>query len=168
MSERRTRTKEQSLWFALVWVVTLAAMVGLGVLLGKYVLSYCASSLQVQQPSKTQTRTSMLPVSQEPYIKVDEMEPDKPDIASHKEEQTSRNTNGIIASSSLYRVQTGEFYDKQEAEKVANILADSGYPVYITPEMPFRIQVGAFQDKDNADSLAKELETQGYPVIIKK
>ena len=53
MPERKARSKEQSLWLVLVWVVTLAAMVGLGILLGKYVLSYCASSLQTPRSSQT-------------------------------------------------------------------------------------------------------------------
>lgn len=55
MPDGKTRSREQSIWLIMVWIVTLAAMVGLGVLIGKYVLSYYASSLQTPRSSQALT-----------------------------------------------------------------------------------------------------------------
>lgn len=182
MPERKGRSKEQSLWLVLVWVVTLAAMVGLGVLLGKYVLSYCASSLQTPRSSQTPTTKSTLagsndsqsggmsasPISPGSQHVPTATQPEEPDVTAHGTTETASGTGGLTSESVLYKVQVGEFYDRSEAEKVGRVLEGAGYPVFITPGTPHRIQVGAFQNKANADSLREELEAKGYSVVIQR
>lgn len=182
MPERKTRSKEQSMWLVLVWVVTLAAMVGLGVLLGKYVLSYCASSLQTPRSSQTPTTESTLvggnnsqsgvmsasPISPESQEVPSATRAEEPGVATHGTTEIATGTGGITGESVFYRVQVGEFYDRSEAEGVGRVLEAAGYPVFITPGTPHRIQVGAFQNKVNADSLGEELEAQGYSVVIQR
>ncbi|HXL04460.1 MAG: SPOR domain-containing protein [Firmicutes bacterium] len=182
MPERKGRSKEQSLWLVLVWVVTLAAMVGLGVLLGKYVLSYCASSLQAPRSSLPATTgtgslgssdsgsgagavSPISPKSQEDQGAIPSGKPtyDAPDRADN-----TLASGGIAEESVLYRVQVGEFYDRSEAEKLGRKLEEAGYPVFITQVIPYRIQVGAFQNKANADALATEIEAKGYSVIVQR
>jgi hypothetical protein len=181
MPERKGRSKERSLWLALVWVVTLAAMVGLGVLLGKYVLSYCASSLQAPRTSQIGTTESdrldsndlqgsaisIPPVSSQSsdeqdsaLYEVPAATPDRTDIAPESSE--------ITEVSVLYRVQVGQFYDRSEAKELGYKLEEAGYPVYVTTVAPYRVQVGAFQNRANADTLASELEAQGYSVVIQR
>lgn len=180
MPERKGRTKEQSLWLVLVWVVTLAAMVGLGVLLGKYVLSYCASSLQAPRSSQTQTTGSSSQAktnSQSSAISVPPSSPEvpgeesripskEPAAATPDKTEITSGSDGVVDESVLYKVQVGEFYDRSEAEELRHELEDAGYPVFVTTVTPHRIQVGAFKNKANADALASELEAQGYSVII--
>ncbi|NLB73486.1 MAG: SPOR domain-containing protein [Firmicutes bacterium] len=182
MPERKTRTKEQSIWLVLVWVVTLAAMVGLGVLLGKYVLSYCASSLQTPRPGQTLTTESTpadsnssqsgampaSPISPELQKAPSTTQLKEPDAAIRGTTETASGTGEVTGESVFYKVQVGEFYERGEADRVGRVLEEAGYPIFITPGIPHRIQVGAFQNKANADSLAKELEAQGYSVIIQR
>jgi cell division septation protein DedD len=166
MQERKTRSKEQSIWLVLVWVVTLAAMVGLGVLLGKYVLSYCASSLQASRSGQAPTTAS--PISSESEKAPGATEREEPDVTPRKTAEIVSGTGEITGEAVFYKVQVGEFHDRSEEEKVARVLEGAGYPVFITPGTPHRIQVGAFQNKANADSLAEELEAQGYYVVIQR
>lgn len=169
MPERKGRSKEQSLWLVLVWVVTLAAMVGLGVLLGKYVLSYCASSLQAPRPSQAGTNAvSVSPISPKPPEEQGAIQSGEPAFTTPDRTDTQVESGGIAEESTLYRVQVGEFYDRSEAEKLGRKLEEAGYPVFITPVTPHRIQVGAFQNKTNADALARELEAKGYSVVIQR
>ena len=169
MPERKTRSKEQSIWLVLVWVVTLAAMVGLGVLLGKYVLSYCASSLQAPRSSQAGTNAvSVSPISPQSPEEQGSVQSGEPAFATPDKTDTTHESGGIAEESILYRVQVGEFYDRSEAEKLGRKLEEAGYPVFITPVTPYRIQVGAFQNRANADALARELETKGYSVVIQR
>ncbi|NLS44424.1 MAG: SPOR domain-containing protein [Firmicutes bacterium] len=182
MSERAGRTKERSLWFVLVWIVTLGAMVGLGILLGKYVLSYYASSLQSSRtnevsiaelsPSEHDNSQSVAipvsPISPEPQEKQKGVLSKDPTVSAPGEAGITRGSTGISEEPILYKVQVGEFHNREEAEDLGRKLEEAGYPVFITPVAPHRIQIGAFQNKANADALVKEIETQGYPVIVQQ
>jgi cell division septation protein DedD len=182
MPERKARSKEQSLWLVLVWVVTLAAMVGLGILLGKYVLSYCASSLQTPRSSQTpsigstklagsdlqSSATSVSPISPQSQEAPSATTEENRDVTVYGRTEITSETSETSGESVFYRVQVGEFYDRSEAERVGRVLEEAGYPIFITPGIPHRIQVGAFQSKVNADSLAQELESQGYSVVIQR
>ena len=182
MPERKGRSREQSLWLVLVWVVTLAAMVGLGVLLGKYVLSYCASSLQAPRSDQIGTTGS----NQLGSSDLQSGAVSKPSIPSKLPEEQDTTLSEVPAAATpdstdvipgpgetveelvLYRVQVGQFYDRSEAKEVGRELEEAGYPVYVTTEEPYRVQVGAFQNRVNADALASELEAQGYSVVIQR
>jgi cell division septation protein DedD len=176
MPDGKTRSREQSIWLIMVWIVTLAAMVGLGVLIGKYILSYYASSLQT--PRSSQALTTQQRIASSDSTQKDETPASS--IATGAEQvpaqtkpqepaagtQTQPGITGVASGSVLYKVQVGEFYDRSEAEKVARVLEEAGYPIYITPGAPHRIQVGAFQNKANADALKEQLEAEGYSVVI--
>lgn len=180
--ERKGRSKEQSLWLALVWVVTLAAMVGLGILLGKYVLSYCASSLQAPRTIQsgttgsnqsgssnlTDSLMSKPPISPTPTEGQGTSMPSVPPASTQDTAATAPESGVVAADSTLYRVQVGEFYDRSEAETLGRELEEAGYPIFITSSIPYRIQVGAFREKPNADKLASELEAKGYSVVIQR
>jgi|CZCA01.1.fsa_nt_gi cell division septation protein DedD len=177
MPERKGRSKEQSLWLVLVWVVTLAAMVGLGVLLGKYVLSYCASSLQAPRSSQAPTTGSGLldssdsqpsPISPKSTEEPDPRPSGQPAAVTLDTTDITPGTREVAEESVLYRVQVGEFYERSKAEELGRKLEEAGYPVYVTSVTPYRIQVGAFQNKANAEALASELEAEGYSVIIQR
>lgn len=182
MQERKGRSKEQSLWLVLVWVVTLAAMVGLGVLLGKYVLSYYASSLQAPRSSQTATtgsdrlnssdvQGSTIPMPQIPSESPEQQDTtssEVPAAATPDRTDTTSEFSELVGETVLYRVQVGQFYDRTEAKQVGYELEEAGYPVYVTTVAPYRVQVGAFQNRANADALASELEAQGYTVVIQR
>jgi len=68
--------------------------------------------------------------------------------------------------SSLYRVQVGDFRDRDEGTRVKEELQSEGYPAFLTSSYPYRIQVGAFSYESNAEEIASELENKGYEVYI--
>ena len=70
--------------------------------------------------------------------------------------------------STLYKVQTGAYKTKKNAEKQLNKLETSGFPAFIVKEDAFyKVQVGSYTVKANADNIVKKLKEAGFTVCIK-
>ena len=66
-----------------------------------------------------------------------------------------------------YRVQTGVFRKRENADRMLYQLQDQGYPAYILLEGDFyKVQVGAFLQLDNAISMEQRLRDDGYSTLI--
>lgn len=69
----------------------------------------------------------------------------------------------------LYRVQTGAFRKKENAENLLYQLLSQNYPAFILREDGFfKVQVGAFCRLDNAVKMERTLRNQGYSTYITK
>lgn len=70
----------------------------------------------------------------------------------------------------LYRVQTGAFGVKSNAEAMQNKLKTKGFESFITTvdlgTLIYRVQVGAFGVKVNAEAMRKRLASNGFDAII--
>ena len=66
-----------------------------------------------------------------------------------------------------YRVQTGAFKVRQNAEKMLQELLEAGYPAFLLAEDGyFKVQVGAYQQLNNAITMERRLRKQGYSTMI--
>ena len=75
--------------------------------------------------------------------------------------------NGSSSSGTLYRVQTGAFKVKSNADKLAAELKKKGFDTYIVQaDGLFKVQVGAYSIKANADAMAAKLKAAGYDTYI--
>jgi len=75
--------------------------------------------------------------------------------------------NGSSSSGTLYRVQTGAFSKKTNADNLAAELKKKGFDTYIVQaDGLFKVQVGAYSIKANADAMAAKLKTAGYDTYI--
>ena len=71
------------------------------------------------------------------------------------------------SSSVLYRVQTGQFRQKANADNQLYELQDMGYPAFILEEDGFyKVQVGAFHQLENAIKMERGLRLDGYSTWI--
>lgn len=67
----------------------------------------------------------------------------------------------------LYRVQTGAFLIKANADKHNTKVRNAGFTTYVVQiGKLYKIQVGAFKQRDNADKLLKELQSKGFDGFI--
>ena len=67
----------------------------------------------------------------------------------------------------LYRVQTGAFKHRENADKLAAKLKKEGYDTYIVEsDGLYKVQTGAFAEQANASALARKLKDAGYDVYI--
>mgnify|MGYP002795963894 FL=1 len=71
----------------------------------------------------------------------------------------------------LYRVQTGAFAVKANAQRLLDELEDKGYDAFITTvdlsgRILYRVQVGAFSVRSNAENMRDNLKAAGYDAII--
>lgn len=70
----------------------------------------------------------------------------------------------------LYRVQTGAFSSKANADRLLKELQEKGFDAFITTAdlgtIFYRVQVGAFGVKKNAEAMQKKLSNAGYDTII--
>lgn len=67
----------------------------------------------------------------------------------------------------LYRVQTGAFAQKANADALAAKLKAAGFDTYIvTVNGLYKVQVGAYAVKANADAMAAKLKAAGYDTFI--
>lgn len=70
-------------------------------------------------------------------------------------------------SGTLYRVQTGAFAKKANADKLAADLKAKGFDTYIVKAGAlYKVQVGAYSKKDNATAMAAKLKAAGYSTYI--
>lgn len=67
------------------------------------------------------------------------------------------------AKGKLYKVQTGAFAEKRNADALAKKLKDDGFDTYIIKEgRLYKVQVGAYSKKGNAEAMEKELHKYGH------
>ena len=66
-----------------------------------------------------------------------------------------------------YRVQTGMFRNRDNAERMLYRLQADGFPVFLTyRDGLFRVQVGAFRELENAVQMEQRLRRKGYETWI--
>lgn len=66
-----------------------------------------------------------------------------------------------------YRVQTGAFRKRENADRMLYQLLDSGYPSYILyMDGLYKVQTGAFLQLDNAVNMEQKLRDDGYSTLI--
>ena len=75
--------------------------------------------------------------------------------------------NNTSSGKTLYRVQTGAFKQKPNADALAAKLKAAGYDTYIVMvDGLYKVQVGAFSVKANADTMLKKLKAAGFDAFI--
>jgi N-acetylmuramoyl-L-alanine amidase len=66
-----------------------------------------------------------------------------------------------------YRVQTGAFKYKANADAYANEIKSKGFDIYmVEADGYYKVQVGAYEIKANADAMEAKLKAAGYPTFI--
>ena len=66
-----------------------------------------------------------------------------------------------------YRVQTGAFRNRENADRMLYTLTDSGYPAFLLHENGlYKVQVGAFLQLGNAIAMEQKLRDAGYTTLI--
>lgn len=71
------------------------------------------------------------------------------------------------ATGTLYRVQTGAFSKKENADKLAKELKAKGFDTYIvTVGGLYKVQTGAYSVKANADAMLAKVKAAGYDAFI--
>ena len=77
-------------------------------------------------------------------------------------EKPSTGSSGV-----LYRVQTGAFSKKENADALLADVKAAGFETYmIKADGLYKVQVGAFGVKSNADAMAAKLKAKGFNVYI--
>ena len=72
-----------------------------------------------------------------------------------------------IGSRLYYRVQTGAFRKRENADRMLYLLQEKGYPAYILQDGElYKVQVGAFLQLDNAIRMEQKLREDGYCTLI--
>ena len=67
----------------------------------------------------------------------------------------------------LYRVQTGAFSVKENADRMLEKVKAAGFDTYmIQVDGLYKIQVGAYSKKENADAMANKLKAAGFDTFI--
>ncbi len=71
------------------------------------------------------------------------------------------------ASGTLYRVQTGAFSKKTNADGLLAKVKKAGFDAFIVQSSGmYKVQVGAFSKKENADAMLKKIKTAGFDAFI--
>ncbi len=84
-----------------------------------------------------------------------------------KTEELPGGSSGAGAQERLYRVQTGAFRSREQAEDLRDRLQRQNYPAFILyDEGVYKVQTGAFRRLDNAVRMEQTLRRQGYPTFI--
>ena len=66
-----------------------------------------------------------------------------------------------------YRVQTGAFTVRQNAERMLQELQEAGYPAFLLAEDGYyKVQVGAYRYLNNAVTMERRLRRDGYSTMI--
>lgn len=66
-----------------------------------------------------------------------------------------------------YRVQTGSFRNRENADRMLYQLMDQGYPSFLIHENGlYKVQTGAFQQLGNAINMEQRLRDGGYSTVI--
>lgn len=89
------------------------------------------------------------------------------EIAAEVNERLAAAEKPATGSGTLYRVQTGAFAKKANADKLAADLKAKGFDTYIVKAGAlYKVQVGAYSKKDNATAMAAKLKAAGYSTYI--
>lgn len=74
---------------------------------------------------------------------------------------------GVSSSKVLYRVQTGAFGNKANADAMLAKVKAKGFDTYmVKADNLYKIQVGAYSEKQNADNMAAKLKAAGFDTYI--
>ena len=66
-----------------------------------------------------------------------------------------------------YRVQTGAFRNRENADRMLYQLTDQGFPAFILKENDlYKVQVGAYMQLGNAVNMEQRLRDSGYSTVI--
>lgn len=91
----------------------------------------------------------------------------KEGLIDYNYSQIQNRVNEMLTPKHYWRVQTGAFKVKENADKLAAKLKASGYDTYIVKAGDFyKVQLGAFSKRENADKLAVELMMKGFDTYI--
>lgn len=70
-------------------------------------------------------------------------------------------------TNTLYRVQTGAFKHKSNADALLNRLKKDGFDTYmVQADGLYKVQVGAYAIRENAEAMAKRLKDKGFSAYI--
>lgn len=75
--------------------------------------------------------------------------------------------NETVEEPLYYRVQTGAFRQRENADRMLYMLLEQGYPAFILHEGGlYKVQVGAYQQIVNAVNMEQRLREDGYSTVI--
>lgn len=85
----------------------------------------------------------------------------------HSDAGTPSNDASSNPEPVYYRVQTGSFTERPNAERMLHELHDKGYPAFLVfDDGHFKVQVGAFRNLSNAVQMERTLRNAGYSTWI--
>jgi N-acetylmuramoyl-L-alanine amidase CwlA len=71
------------------------------------------------------------------------------------------------STGSLYRVQTGAFKEKSNADILSQKIKAAGFDTYIVQDSGlYKVQVGAYGEKSNAEAMVSKLKAKGFDAFI--
>lgn len=80
---------------------------------------------------------------------------------------SSTSSGGSTTSGTLYRVQTGAFSKKANADALVKKLEAAGYDTYVVQvDGLYKVQTGAYSKKANADAQVKKLKADGFDAFV--
>lgn len=80
---------------------------------------------------------------------------------------SSTSSGGSTTSDTLYRVQTGAFSKKANADALVKKLEAAGYDTYVVQvDGLYKVQTGAYSKKANADAQVKKLKADGFDAFV--
>lgn len=75
--------------------------------------------------------------------------------------------NDAVKSQVVYRVQTGAFRVKDNAERLMKKVKDAGFDTYMVQiDDLYKVQVGAFNNKSNAVALSSKMKEAGFKSFV--
>jgi len=82
-------------------------------------------------------------------------------------EEVNKRLNTTPSTGVLYRVQTGAFSNKANADALLAKVKAAGFETYMVQNNGlYKVQVGAYGVKSNADAMAAKLESKGFSTFI--
>ena len=76
-------------------------------------------------------------------------------------------SNSAEQSGVMYRVQTGAFSNKDNADRMLEKVKAAGYDTYMVQvDGLYKIQVGAYSVKSNADAMLAKIKASGFEAFI--
>jgi hypothetical protein len=89
------------------------------------------------------------------------------EIAAEVNKRLNTGTSPSTPEKTLYRVQTGAFSVKKNADALLAKVKAAGFETYMVKVNGlYKVQVGAFSVKTNADAMAAKLKAKGFDVYI--
>lgn len=89
------------------------------------------------------------------------------ELAETVTKNLSGNTSSDVSTGTLYRVQTGAYSKKENADAQLEKVKAAGFDTYMVKAGGlYKIQVGAYSKKANADAMAAKLKAAGFDTYI--